>query len=202
MIATSGPESSDPLQQTEGAQAPAESAVCSRWTAFSRSLLSDGEIVLLELKPSLWFILLVSGPAIVLGVALLLVSNTNVAENLLTDTWRDGLRHVGLWVIGLRLGWAVLQWMGRCYVLTDRRVLRQRGVLNIQVFECALDRLQNTFIQRTLVQRILGIGNILFATAGTGAVEAMWQHVRDPGDVHRQVTRAITRYRHGNGGSP
>jgi uncharacterized membrane protein YdbT with pleckstrin-like domain len=85
-------------------------------------------------------------------------------------------------------------------VLTDRRVIRQKGVLNVEVFECSLDRLQNTFILRTVMQRLLGIGTILFATAGTRHIEPMWQHVSRPVEIHRRVTEAAEKFRRRSGG--
>ena len=88
----------------------------------------------------------------------------------------------------------MLEWLCRVYVLTDRRIIRQKGVLTVQLFECRLDKLQNTFIQQTLVQRVLGLGNIYFATAGTGLVEAMWKHVRRPGEVHKVIIETATRF--------
>lgn len=199
MIRSLSPNTGDPVARpTDGASAPAEESVATRLCSLSRSLLADGEVVILELKPSLWFIPLLSAPIVGVGLIVLLLANsTFVGERLVS--WQPALRQVGLWIIILRVVWAMLQWMCRVYVLTDRRVIRQRGVLNLQVFECPLDRLQNTFLQCTLVQRVLGLGTIFFATAGTGAVEAMWQHIRRPADVHREITKAVSRFRKLNG---
>ena len=194
MISTSPQPEGPVTRRTDGASAPVEGGLCARIATFSRSLLADGEVVILELKPSLWFIPLVSGPVVVLGIIVLLAADLPLVSRAV-PTWQTILRYAGAWIIGLRLFWAILQWMGRVYVLTDRRVIRQRGVLNIQVFECRLDRVQNTFIQRTVLQRVLGIGTIFFATAGTGVVEAMWQHIRRPAEVHREITAAIERFR-------
>jgi len=183
-----------PIRVTNGPAGPAGEAVVPQISALATSLLADGEIVHLRLKPSLWFVLLTSAPVITFGVILILVSNLPIMAGAAAN-----LVKAGSLVIGLRLVWALLQWFGRIYILTDRRVIRQRGVLNIQVFECRLDRLQNTFIHRTLVQRILGIGTIFFATAGSGQVEAMWQHVAHPAGVHKQIIEAIARHSRRNG---
>jgi len=181
----------------DGASPPVAESTASRFCTFSRSLLADGEVVILELKPSPWFILIESAPLVVVGIMVLLVAN----QGLVGTWWESVLRHTGAWIIGVRVLWAMLQWACRLYVLTDRRVIRQRGVVNIRIFECRLDRLQNTFIHRTLVQRILGLGTIFFATAGTGQVEAMWQHVRRPAEVHKEVVAAIERFHRAGGDS-
>jgi uncharacterized membrane protein YdbT with pleckstrin-like domain len=177
----------------DGASPPVEKSATAQPACLSRTILADGEVVILSLKPSPWFVLLASAPAVAIGIIIVLASNIEWLESRF-PTWQGYMRQAGLWIVVLRLLWATLQWACRYYVLTDRRVIRQRGVLNLQVFECRLDRLQNTFLQRTLVQRVLGIGTIFFATAGTGHVEAMWQHVRRPADVHRQITEAASRF--------
>ncbi|NIA20936.1 MAG: PH domain-containing protein [Anaerolineaceae bacterium] len=186
-----------PIRVTNGPVGPVGEAVAPQTSALATSLLADGEIVHLRLKPSLWFVLLVSAPVITFGAVLILVGNLPVMAGAAASFVKAGTL-----VIGLRLVWALLQWFGRVYILTDRRVIRQRGVLNIQVFECRLDRLQNTFIRRTLVQRILGIGTIFFATAGSGQIESMWQHIAHPARVHKQIIEAITRHCRRNGTAP
>jgi len=195
MISQPSPSSEDlPARPaTNGAGTAADERLVTRSCALTRTMLADGEIVILELKPSAWFVPLVSAPMAAVGVLLLLVGETAMVDQSLPGL-HPWLHYAGIWVIVLRVIWAVLQWSCRLYVLTDRRVIRQGGVLTVQVFECRLDRLQNTFIQRTLVQRFLGIGNIYFATAGTASIEAVWQHVRRPGDVHRQIIEAANRF--------
>lgn len=201
MIQPLPPGSQEPVTQpAEGASPPAEGAVAARPATLSRTILADGEIVILDLRPSPWFVPLVSAPVLALGVAVMLVANLRLVTELYPNG-RGVLFQAGLWVMVLRLAWAVLEWSSRHYILTDRRILRQQGVLNVDVFECRLDRLQNTLIVRTLVQRVLGIGTLYFATAGTGAVEASWLHVKDPAAVHREITKAVSRYTKMNGSS-
>jgi len=153
-------------------------------------LLADDEKVIFAIKPSLWTIaflsfrtvLIIAGliiPAALLGSALRLGRlNTYIIEA------------CGAVLLG-RVGFAVLQWASRTYVLTDRRVIRIRGVFTIDIFQCSLMRIQNTFLVLTLPQRILSLGNIEFATAGTGVVEAVWRHCRYPLKIHQQLIRAM-----------
>lgn len=161
-------------------------------------LLDNDEIVLLAVKPSLWFILLRSGSWLVAaaGVAAL--------------TWWLG-RHgfppevgtIGLQTavaIGLvRVTAAMFQWASRLYVLTNRRVMRIKGVLHVNVFECPLPRIQNTHLSFSLAQRLLRIGSIHIETAGTAGGGATWEHLAQPALVHTRLRNAIGRSR---GGSP
>jgi len=182
-----------------GGGGPSGEAVAPRAAAVAEELLADGEIVVLRLKPSLWFVPLVSGPVVGLGVLAILVGHMSVVSAH-APQMRQALVQAGVAIAAARMLWALLQWHARWYVLTDRRVIRRMGVLNVQVFECALDRVQNTFVCRSLVQRILGVGNIFFATAGTGQVEAMWQHVGSPGRIHKTIIETIHRYGRRGGG--
>ncbi len=117
-------------------------------------------------------------------------THTNIDDLLPGDLLSDDEQVVfavkpSLWTI------AFLQWLIRSYVLTDNRVIRIRGVLTIDIFQCSLVRIQNTFLVLTLPQRLLGLGSIVFATAGTGSVEAIWQHIKNPLSIHQQLIRAI-----------
>jgi uncharacterized membrane protein YdbT with pleckstrin-like domain len=174
-----------------------EPVAAARPAALGRAILADGEIVILDLKPSLWFVPLVSAPVVAVGMILMLAQRLPILSQFF---YGDHLllNNVGLWIVVLRLAWALLQWWARSYILTDRRIIQQEGVLTVSVFECGLDRLQNTYISRTVMQRILGIGTILFATA-SGPIEAMWLHVSRPATVHKAITEAAERFRRRNG---
>ena len=157
----------------------------------SPALLRPDEHLLLELKPSLLMIVLVSYRTL-FWAALLAVVNMYVDADRLVGS---GARlAVGAVAVGgglLRVLLASLDWIGRIYVLTDRRVIRQRGFVNVNVFECDLSRLQNTYLNFTWEQRLLGLGTLAFVTAGTGGVEALWAHVEHPLQVHARVREAL-----------
>ena len=108
----------------------------------------------------------------------------------------------GLLLAGVRLGWTYLDWMNRFYVLTDRRVVRRRGVIRVDVFEARLDRIQQTNVVQPLRQRIFGLGTIAFATAGTAGFDALWEYLPSPHQVHADVVHAVDRTppRDGTGG--
>jgi len=137
-------------------------------------LLDGDEIVILAIKPSLWFVLFVSWRwLVVLG---------------LVAAWGSGWGARLPWIqprmvvqaavalMAARVGFAMLQWVSKLYVLTNRRVLRLTGIFNVHVFECALDRIQNTFLTCSWYERLFSLGTIGFA-------------------VHEQVRAAINRSR-------
>lgn len=154
-------------------------------------LLDGGEIVILAIKPSLWFILFTSFRWL---IAMLLI--------ILTSKWLgEIIPHLNSMMIikgalvlaAARLGFAMLHWVSRLYVLTNRRIMRLTGILNIDIFECPLTKIQNTYLSLAWYERITGLGTISFATAGTGGIEASWINVNNPTELHERVRSAIHR---------
>lgn len=157
-------------------------------------LLEPGETIILLLKPSPWFIVL--GP---LRMLVCLAVATVLGLALARQGWLP-IRSIdvlllGIGLSGLRLFWQFLEWLSRIYVLTDRRVVRVYGVVRVNVFECSLKRIQHTQMSFSLRERVVGLGSIHFATAGTAALEASWQMLANPLEVHQIIIRTLNRYR-------
>jgi hypothetical protein len=153
-------------------------------------LLHEDEVVVFAVKPSLWSVAFLSFRTVVVAVAVA------ASVILFGPSWRLGglntyiVEGCGAAIVA-RIGFALLQWLSRSYVLTDKRVIRIRGVFTIDIFQCGLPKIQNTFLIMTVPQRLLNLGNIAFATAGTSQIEAIWRHVKDPLKIHQQLLRAI-----------
>ncbi|MFW6145765.1 MAG: PH domain-containing protein [Planctomycetota bacterium] len=183
---------SQPLKPTATATAQPESAAQMAPVVVPARLIQEGEEIVLALKPSGWFILLVSAPftiaVIVLAVGAYLVDAIDLAQLPLRS-----LSLVCLAAIALRLIVACLQWISRIYVLTNRRILRVRGLLTVDVFECALHRIQHTSLVLPLSERIFSIGTLVFATAGTALPEAAWVMIARPSEVHEIVVEYVRR---------
>ena len=158
-------------------------------------LLHSGEVIILLIKPSPWYILLESMRFLAMTALLLAIA-------LLGESYWSAILRISridlilftIAVCGLRLVWQFLEWLSRVYVLTDRRVIRMMGVLRIQIFETQLKRIQHTVTLFSIRERMFGLGTIGFATAGTGAVEATWRMVGKPLEVHRVVLETLNRY--------
>lgn len=162
------------------------------------SMLDDGETVLLVARPSLWMVPLWSLEAF--GVIAGLVFAFAWASSFEWSPWTEPQAFgFGLVTIALRLLWQFLDWANRLYVLTDRRILRRKGILQVDFFEARLDRIQQTSVLQLVRERAFGLGTIAFATAGTSTLDALWEAVADPFEMHAEVTRAIGRYGRGPG---
>ncbi len=153
-------------------------------------LLIDDEQIVFVIKPSLWTIAFLCFRTVLIAVVVAMLA-LFAGPLLELEQWSALIVQGCIVAVLVRVGFAFLQWLSRTYVLTDKRVIRIRGVLTIDVFQCSLVRIQNTFLVLTLPQRLLGLGNIVFTTAGTGFVEAVWQHVKTPLDIHHQLIHAI-----------
>ena len=158
-------------------------------------LLQPGEVIVLLLKPSPWLIILI--PLRFIAVTLLGATLITLLQDkgLPLGIDRNDLIIATLGIVGVRLFWQMLDWFGRVYVLTDQRVIRVKGVLNVQVFECPLQKIQQTDLILPLVQRVFWLGTIGFATAGTAGHEAFWLMVAKPLEVHAKVVETLRRYR-------
>jgi uncharacterized membrane protein YdbT with pleckstrin-like domain len=61
--------------------------------------------------------------------------------------------------------WRYFDWKKREYVLTDRRIVKQEGVLSVSSFDAPLDKINNVFHQQSFVGRIFRYGEVGLETA-------------------------------------
>jgi hypothetical protein len=93
--------------------------------------------------------------------------------------------------------WAILQWMGRYYILTDMRIVRLAGVFSIDLFDCPLRRVARTLLESTFKERLCRIGSITIIPQDDQMPPDQWQMVAHPHQVHDQILAAITRAKQG-----
>lgn len=167
-------------------------AIPPRQAVIPKGLLRPEEEVILALKPSGWFVLLVSARfcqwlAVILLFAWVLDWSGALKLSM------DVVLLAGVAAALIRLLVACLQWICRTYVLTTRRIIRVKGVLWVRIFECGLARVQNTTLSQPLLQRVLRTGTLFFATAGTAGSDAAWLIIAKPALVHQFVVQWVER---------
>ncbi|MEO0474535.1 MAG: PH domain-containing protein [Planctomycetota bacterium] len=158
-------------------------------------LLQPGEVIILLIKPSPLFILLVPMRFIAIVLLCTLLASQLQSKGISLGLDRYDVIVGAMAIIGLRLFWQMLDWLSHVYVLTDQRIIRVMGVLNVQVFECPLQKIQQTDLILPLVQRLFWLGSIGFATAGTAGHEAFWVMINKPLEVHAKIVETLRRYR-------
>ncbi|MCX5772097.1 MAG: PH domain-containing protein [Candidatus Hydrogenedentes bacterium] len=157
------------------------------------SLLVPAEVVIFEMKPSLWYVAFVSLPIAGAGLALFLLSRVVLD---LPESLRYWGAFFGSSIVGLRIAIALLQWLGRTYVLTDRRILTQSGVVNVAVETLGLEDIESPFVAQAAAQRLLGIGTLFFRPMpGVRCPPLSWDHISQPAKVHAEVVEQIERWR-------
>jgi hypothetical protein len=173
---------------------PVRASRTSLATLLASHILHDGETVILLLRPSIWF-LLVSGfrfytaAAALMGVVAVIGGQTHRPIHSLMET--------GGAIIALRLMWAVLQWMGRLYVLTDLRTLTLTGVFTIDVIDCPLRKVERTRLVQPVWHRSLGVGSVVLTPTDEAHPVSWWYLIDHPTDVLKQIDATIHRARQG-----
>jgi hypothetical protein len=176
------------------AEAPPLTIVPSLATLLTRHILRDGELVLLILRPSLWFVPL-GGIKFITATLICMIASKVFADRLPGNP--AVYVQAGAFVIVGRLMWGVLQWMGQLYVLTDLRIVRIAGVFGVDIFDCPLRKVARTRIIRTTRERVLGLGSIEIIPQDEEAPTGVWQTIGSPKRVHQQVLQTIRRAKQG-----
>ncbi len=181
--------------ETGAATAPT-AAVTPVGAMLARHILRDGEIVLLVLKPSFWFILLSSLKTI--SIVLICMLGAIAWEGTRNREWF--YIEAAIFLIAGRIMWSVLAWMGRLYVLTDLRIIRLSGVFRLEIFDCALRKVARTTVQTSVRERLCATGSIEITPEDETLLPALWQTIPRPIHVNEMIVATINKAKsHGMG---
>ena len=179
----------------EGAAAVNPPAATSLAQLVSRQVLRDGELVILLLKPSLWYILL--SALRFAAIVLLAMIATRVFDDYLPSLNKLAVTEAGVFLIAGRVMWAVMQWSSRLYVLTDMRIISIWGVFNASVFDCPLRKIARTRLIFSARERLFRVGSVEIIPLAEDQPEGLWQTVAKPRQVHEQIVAAINKAKQG-----
>jgi hypothetical protein len=175
---------------------PAQAAT-SLSALLANHIIRDGEVVLLVLKPSFWFLVLntISFAAFValLAAAAVAMRDQRIHDHIVYET--------ASFLVAGRLMFTILQWMGRLYILTDMRVLRITGIFAIDIFDCPLRKVIRTRLVSTPGEKCFATGSIEIIPKDQDKPSAIWQTIAKPAEVHEILVAAINRAKQsGTGG--
>jgi Bacterial PH domain/Short C-terminal domain len=105
-------------------------------------------------------------------------------------------------VVGVALLWALARYVelaANQYVLSDRRLLRIRGIISQSSMDSYLDKINNVEHHQSFWGRLLGYGDVEIDTAGGAEV---FPRISQPLAFKRAVDAAILAYRKGPAGPP
>lgn len=145
--------------------------------------LGEGEEVIIVTRPH-WLYLLLDRP----GVSLFLFA-VCIGVWFITTDWLTRLCSVVLlvgWLI-----WQLAERQSRTYVLTSRRVVAVAGLLRQRVVDAPIKNVRQVTMYKSIPERVLGLGSLAFATAGTGGQDVIWRLIERPGERFGQARKLI-----------
>lgn len=152
-------------------------------------VLQGNELIELSIKPSLWYIPLVSGRVVL--AMLILAGAVMFSARLGWNTTQVTAVVACLLIAVGRVAVAALQWASRLYVLTNRRVMYFHGVLNVVVEELPLAKISEIALDVPTHQRVLWIGTLRMTPAAGKLAPIAWRHINQPQNIYRKVKRAV-----------
>jgi hypothetical protein len=161
--------------------------------AAALNMLAGDELIQFSVKPSLWFIPIVSARwvlTMVLLAAIVAIGSRGL--------WTWGARfafNTFLAIAVLRLAVAGLQWASRLYVLTNRRVIRIKGVFNAEVAQCLLTRISGVEMRANWHQRQLRLGSIHMPNLNNSPIH--WENVGRPAQIAEMLETAVRKAQFG-----
>lgn len=160
-------------------------------TLLTRHIVRDGEIILLTIKPSLWTIFFAALPAA--GLAVIAIIGARL--------WAQHHVHIsveiGTMVVAARAGWAVLNWIGKLYLLTDMRIVRISGVFSPQIHDIPLRKVARTRVTASVRERLWRLGSIEIIPETDHWPWSVWQTISRPKQVDETIRRAVSRAKQG-----
>jgi len=160
---------------------------------YPKKLLNDTETVALDLHPHWWFFAK-SGATMLVSILIGLASMI----------WLDGdVQKVVIWIAiagivisAILLVSRYIQWFTTNFVITSDRIIFRTGVFAKHGIEIPLERVNNVIFHQSVIERILGCGDLLIESGGeTG--QQRFTEVRDPDRVqaliHTQVDAKMAR---------
>jgi hypothetical protein len=184
------------LHASEGTAAARPMAVHPMATMLSQSILQDGEIIILTLKPSLFYIPF-SCLKFCAMVLILMIASKLWLSHVGYYPSRT-LIEIGTLALLGRLTYATLQWMGKLYVLTDQRIVSISGIIAADVFNCPLRKVARIRLVFTFKERIMGLGSIEIIPMDEAVAIHSWQMVAQARDVHKQIISTMNRAKQGS----
>ncbi|HRJ49660.1 MAG: dephospho-CoA kinase [Phycisphaeraceae bacterium] len=149
----------------------------------------DGPRGSFSIRPSPWFIVLRHAWWYA-AMLLVLVVIWSAGRALLQDL--RGL-FLGLWWLAFlfRLVWDFLEWLNRRYTLTGDRISRHSGVLRRSLVEIPLRNIQYLALDRSVRQRLTGVGSLAAGTSALLVPEVVWNDIPVPRRYFDDVRGAV-----------
>jgi hypothetical protein len=89
----------------------------------------------------------------------------------------------------LYFGWQVLRWQNEEFVVTSRRVLQTQGVVNKQIVDSSLEKINDAVLTESIFGRMFGFGDLEILTASESGISRL-RMLRDADGFKRAMLDA------------
>jgi uncharacterized membrane protein YdbT with pleckstrin-like domain len=154
---------------------------------FPRRLLNDGEDVSLDLRPHWWYFanhIFTGLPLLVIFIAIV-AEISGDAQRVLLDIW--GVVTI-VWAAWLVLQY--LKWNFTHFVVTSDRVIYRTGVLGKHSVEIPLERVSNINFNQSVLERMIGAGDLEIESAGRDG-QSRFDDVQRPPVVQQEIYKQM-----------
>lgn len=151
--------------------------------AFPEKLLNPDEEIVLDLRPHWTFFvtqLLLMLAALVLVVLAVVLDLNSIIQVILL---------AGFAVALLNLAWRLVKWQGINMVVTSERMVFRTGVVAKKGIEVPLERINTVFFNQSILERLVGSGDLSVESAGEGGRQD-FDNVWRPNRVQQMIYQA------------
>jgi len=151
--------------------------------------LNENEELILDIHPHWWYFAQ-SGGAAIATVVLWFVGASRVDGGFWG--WVPKTLGVVVFLSLVWLGWEYLQWRFTNFAITNARVIYQQGLISKKGVEIPLERVNNVNFNQTIVERILGAGDLLIESGGQDG-QQRFTDIQRPQEVKKILLNHVQR---------
>ena len=151
--------------------------------------LNENEELILDLHPHWWYFAQSGGAAVVAVIAWAYGSSKIDGGfwNWVPKSLAVVVALAAVWV-----GWEYLQWRFTNFAITSSRVIYQQGLVSKKGIEIPLERVNNVNFNQTIVERILGAGDLLIESGGQDG-QQKFTDIQRPQEVKKILLNHVQR---------
>lgn len=146
---------------------------------FPRRLLNDDENIVLDVNPHWWYYGPQAISTVVVGIVGLWVLGRFDGVPLMI------LGYMDLGALLVFAGWLavrVIKWRTTTFVLTNYRLISKEGTLARHNLEIPLDKVNNITVHQTILQRLLGVGELVIDSGEAPTIVLKRREKKDKDD--------------------
>jgi uncharacterized membrane protein YdbT with pleckstrin-like domain len=151
--------------------------------------LNENEEFILDIHPHWWYFAQSGGAAVAAIVAWYL--GASQIDGGFMEWLPKGLAVVVALTL-VWVGWEYLQWRFTNFAITNARVIYQEGLISKKGVEIPLERVNNVNFNQTIIERILGAGDLLIESGGQDG-QQRFTDIKRPQEVKKILLSHVQR---------